>query len=70
MINLNRDESFKETLKNKKKHLLETLVVNEILKINPQNSLSEVRTYSQKLFKNETDIEHYIEGLRKAGLPE
>jgi len=44
--------------------------VNEILKINPQNSLSEVRTYSQKLFKNETDIEHYIEGLRKAGLPE
>jgi len=29
---LNRDESFKETLKNKKKHLLDTLVVNEILK--------------------------------------
>ena len=29
---MNRDESFKETLKNKKKHLLETLVVNEILK--------------------------------------
>ena len=29
---MNRDESFKETLKNKKKHLLDTLVVNEILK--------------------------------------
>lgn len=31
MIKLNRDESFKETLKNKKKRLLDTLVVNEIL---------------------------------------
>ena len=29
---MNRDESFKETLKNKKKRLLDTLVVNEILK--------------------------------------
>jgi len=44
--------------------------IKEVLKINPQYSLSEVRAYSQKLFKNETDIEHYIEGLRMAGLPE
>jgi adenylate cyclase len=44
--------------------------IKEVLKINPQYSLSKVRAYSQKLFKNETDREHYIEGLRKAGLPE
>ena len=44
--------------------------IKEVLKINPQYSLSKVRAYSQKLFKNETDREHYIKGLRKAGLPE
>jgi adenylate cyclase len=42
----------------------------EILKINPEFKLSEFRTYLQRLYKNETDIEHFIDGLRKAGLPE
>jgi len=44
--------------------------VKEILKIEPQFTLSNFRTYLQKLLKNEADIEHYIDGLRKAGLPD
>jgi adenylate cyclase len=44
--------------------------VKEILKINPEFKLSKFQTYLQRLYKNETDIEHYIDGLRKAGLPE
>jgi adenylate cyclase len=44
--------------------------VNEILKIDPEFKLSKFRTYLQRLYKNETDIEHLIDGLRKAGLPE
>jgi adenylate cyclase len=44
--------------------------VKEILKINPKFTLSRFRTTLQKVFKNETDIEHYIDGLRKAGLPD
>jgi len=42
--------------------------VKEILKMNPQFTLSEFRAYAQKIYKNETDIEHIIDGLRKAGL--
>jgi tetratricopeptide (TPR) repeat protein len=42
--------------------------VKEILKKNPQFMLSKFRTYLQKLYKNQTDIEHFIDGLRKAGL--
>jgi adenylate cyclase len=44
--------------------------VNEILKIDPEFKLSKFRTYLQRLYKNETDIEHLIDGLHKAGLPE
>jgi adenylate cyclase len=42
----------------------------EILKLDPQFTLSKFRTYCKRLLRNETDIEHYIDGLRKAGLPE
>ena len=44
--------------------------MNEILKIDPEFKLSKFRTYLQRIYKNETDIEHIIDGLRKAGLPE
>ena len=44
--------------------------VKEILKIDPQFTLSKYRTHLQRVYKNETDFEHYIDGLRKAGLPE
>jgi len=44
--------------------------VNEILKIDPEFTLSKFRRYSQKVYKNENDIEHIIDGLRKAGLTE
>ena len=44
--------------------------VKEMLKIDPQLTLSKIRTDLQRLLKSETDIEHYIDGLRKAGLPE
>ena len=45
---------------------------NETLKIDPEFTLSRFRTYIQRLrlYKNETDIEHFIDDLRKAGLPE
>ena len=45
------------------------LHVKEVLKIDPQFTLSKYRAYLQRFYKNESDIEHYIDGLRKAGLP-
>jgi adenylate cyclase len=44
--------------------------VNEILKIDPEFTLSKSRTNLQRVYKNEIDVEHFIDGLRKAGLPE
>ena len=43
--------------------------VKEILEINPQFTLSKYRKL-QQFWKNATDIEHFIDDLRKAGLPE
>jgi hypothetical protein len=42
--------------------------VKEILRMNPQFTLSNLRTYLEKMLKNEIDIEHLIDGLRKAGM--
>ncbi len=42
--------------------------VKEILKMNPQFTLSNFQTYLQRVYKTETDVEHLIDGLRKAGL--
>jgi len=44
--------------------------VKEIVKINPQFTLSKYRKNMQALWKNATDIEHFIDDLRKAGLPD
>ena len=40
----------------------------KLLELQPEFS---IRDWSQKLyFKNPADLEHYLDGLRKAGLPE
>jgi hypothetical protein len=44
--------------------------VAELLKVDPKYSCKWVALYWGKVFKNQADVDHFVNALRKAGLPD
>ena len=43
-------------------------VTEKILKLRPEFSLDQFARRTERIYKNEADVERYIDALRKAGL--